>query len=276
MRIAFTKMHGLGNDFLVFDATAAPIPLTSTQIQWLADRHFGVGCDQLLFVETSDKPGVDFRYRIFNADGQEVQQCGNGARCFARFVHDRGLTDKDTLVVETKAGLIYPHIQANGEVTVDMGPPRFEPAAIPFLATEIALQYSLTSGTDTYNVGVVSMGNPHAVLMVETVAKAPVASLGSQLTRHPAFPEGANISFLQICDRAHVKLRVYERGVGETLACGTGACAAVVIGQRWGYLDNAVTVELPGGHLHIGWAGPGTSVWMTGAAVCVFEGVIDL
>lgn len=276
MQIAFTKMHGLGNDFLVFDATIAPISLTPTQMRWLADRHFGVGCDQLLFVEASDKPGVDFRYRIFNADGNEVQQCGNGARCFARFVRDKGLTDKEALVVETQAGLIYPHIQPDGQVTVDMGPPRFAPAEIPFLATEIALQYPITVGTDTYSVGVVSMGNPHAVLLVETVDDAPVTNLGAQLTRHPAFPEGANIGFLQILNRTYAKLRVYERGVGETLACGTGACAAMVSGQRWGYLDTEVTVELPGGRLHIVWAGLETSVLMTGDAVRVFDGVIDL
>ncbi|OQW95186.1 MAG: diaminopimelate epimerase [Beggiatoa sp. IS2] len=276
MQIAFTKMHGLGNDFLVFDATVTPILLTQTQMRWLADRHFGVGCDQLLFVENSDKPGVDFRYRIFNADGHEVQQCGNGARCFARFVRDQGLTDKEALIVETKSGLIYPRIQPDGEITVDMGPPRFTPTEIPFLATEIALQYPISVGTDIYSVGVVSMGNPHAVLLVATVDNAPVVDLGAQLTQHPCFPEGTNIGFLQIINRAHVKLRVYERGVGETLACGTGACAAMVIGQRWGYLDTAVTVELPGGRLHIAWAGSETSVLMTGAAVRVFDGVIDL
>jgi diaminopimelate epimerase len=276
MQVRFTKMHGLGNDFVVFDAISTPLSLTVEQLRFLADRRFGIGCDQLLLVEASTIPGVDFRYRIFNADGQEVQQCGNGARCFARFVRDKGLTTKDKLVVETQAGLIYPRIQPNGEVIVNMGVPRFLPSQVPFYAEQVALQYPIVVGADTYHVGVVSIGNPHAVLMVDSVDTAPVATVGAQLTCHLRFPECTNVGFMQLVDSSHIRLRVYERGVGETLACGTGACAAVVVGRRLERLDTPVTVELPGGQLYIEWAGEEAPVWMTGPAVHVFEGMIEL
>jgi len=277
MQVNFTKMHGLGNDFIVFDAVNHPLSLTAPQLRALADRRLGIGCDQILVVEASNTPDVDFRYRIFNADGHEVQQCGNGARCFARFVRDKGLTNKDKLVVETQAGLIYTTLEANGNVTVDMGLPRFNPADIPFQAETMALQYPLQVDNETYHISAVSMGNPHAVLVVDAVDTAPVATLGVRLTAHAAFPQGCNVGFMQIIDAQHIRLRVFERGVGETLACGTGACAAVVTGARLGYLHRSVQVELSGGTLHIDWAGhEDASVWMTGPAIHVFEGNIEL
>lgn len=277
MPISFTKMHGLGNDFVIIDAITQTVSLSPEQLRQIAHRRLGIGCDQVLLVESSNTPGVDFRYRIFNADGHEVQQCGNGARCFARFVRDQGLTTQDQLVVETQAGLIYPRIEANGEITVNMGAPRFVPADIPFQVEQAAIQYPMTLGTQTYPIGVVSMGNPHAVLLVDSVDDAPVALLGTQLQAHPNFPESVNVGFMQIIHPTQIHLRVYERGVGETLACGTGACAAVVIGQRWGHLKSPVTVNLPGGTLKIEWSGLEQSpVFMTGPAIRVFEGIIEL
>jgi len=277
MRIPFTKMHGLGNDFVVFDATVKPLSLSAEQIRWIAHRHFGIGCDQVLLVDASNEPEIDFCYRIFNADGGEVQQCGNGARCFARFVRDKGLTNKDHLVVKTQAGLIYPRLNSNGEVTVNMGIPRLQPVEIPFIAEHSAVQYPIEVEGNEYKISVVSMGNPHAVLIVDSVATAPVATLGAQLERHLRFPERVNVGFMQMIHRQQIRLRVYERGVGETLACGTGACAAVVAGQRLGSLDTLVTVELPGGRLQIEWNGDCQSpVLMTGPAIQVFEGMIDL
>jgi diaminopimelate epimerase len=277
MELQFTKMHGLGNDFVVIDAIHQSVNLTPGQIRFIADRHFGVGCDQLLLVEAPTREGVDFTYRIFNADGGEVEQCGNGARCFARFVREHGLTDKDRLTVATRAGIITLQIEADGQVTVDMGVPVFEPAAIPFQAEAQADAYplELADGT-TVELGVVSMGNPHAVLRVEDVDTAPVNELGPQIESHPRFPQRVNVGFMQIVDRGHVRLRVYERGAGETLACGTGACAAVVVGRQRGWLDDKVTVSLPGGDLHIRWAGPDEPVRMTGPAVSVFEGRMTL
>lgn len=277
MELQFTKMHGLGNDFVVIDAIHQSVNLTPGQIRFIADRHFGVGCDQLLLVEAPTREGVDFTYRIFNADGGEVEQCGNGARCFARFVREHGLTDKDRLTVATRAGIITLQIEADGQVTVDMGVPVFEPAAIPFQAGAQADAYplELADGT-TVELGVVSMGNPHAVLRVEDVDTAPVNELGPQIESHPRFPQRVNVGFMQIVDRGHVRLRVYERGAGETLACGTGACAAVVVGRQRGWLDDKVTVSLPGGDLHIRWAGPDEPVRMTGPAVSVFEGRMTL
>jgi diaminopimelate epimerase len=276
MPLKFTKMHGLGNDFVVFDAINQSLALTPAQVRFLADRRFGIGCDQLLLVERAEQPGVDFRYRIFNADGSEVQQCGNGARCFARFVRDKGLTDKDAIVVETASGIITLHIEADGQVRVNMGKPNFSPASLPFLAEAEQLVYELELGEETLSIGAVSMGNPHAVLQVEDVERAPVAELGSRLESHPRFPERVNAGFMQVLDSGAIRLRVYERGAAETLACGTGACAAVAVGRRWGLLGDDVRVSLPGGELTIRWAGEGEDLWMIGPATSVFEGTIEL
>ena len=276
MRLRFTKMHGLGNDFVVFDGISQSVSLNPEQLRFIADRHFGVGCDQILLVEKSGRPDVDFRYRIFNADGGEVQQCGNGARCFVRFVHEKGLTTKRSIRVETAAGIIVPRLEEDGQVSVDMGPPRFEPAEIPFVAEARALTYPLQVGADSVEISALSMGNPHAVLVVPDADTAPVQELGPRIEPHPRFPERVNVGFMQIADRGHVKLRVYERGAGETLACGTGACAAAVAGMTRGLLDAVVEVQTRGGPLTIRWDGPGHSVFMTGPAVSVFEGEIEL
>lgn len=276
MELTFTKMHGLGNDFVVIDATSQPIELTMEQIRFLADRRLGVGCDQVLLVERPRQPEVDFTYRIFNADGGEVEQCGNGARCFARYVRDQGLTRKDHIPVATAAGVITLHIEADGQITVDMGMPIFEPADIPFAADAQAEVYALEVEATQVEVSVISMGNPHAVMRVEQVDKAPIASLGPRIESHARFPRRVNVGFMQVVDRQHIRLRVYERGVGETLACGSGACAAVVVGRQRGWLDDKVTVSLPGGILKIQWSGEGQPVLMTGPAVSVFEGRIRL
>ena len=276
MEISFTKMHGLGNDFVVVDATSQPIELSMEQIRFLADRRFGVGCDQVLLVEPPRQLNVDFTYRIFNADGGEVEQCGNGARCFARYVLDHGLTRKTDIAVATRAGVITLHVEADGQITVNMGMPEFEPEEIPFQAEQRTEVYPLKLETAEVEVGVVSMGNPHAVLQVEQVDTAPVSSLGPQIEAHERFPRRVNVGFMQVVDRQHIRLRVYERGAGETLACGTGACAAVVIGRQRGWLDDKVTVSLPGGNLKIQWSGEGHSVMMTGPAVSVFEGRVRL
>ncbi|MBK9351860.1 MAG: diaminopimelate epimerase [Sulfuritalea sp.] len=276
MRIRFTKMHGLGNDFVVLDAINQAFVPTPAQARWLADRHFGVGCDQLLIVEKPDTPGVDFRYRIFNADGGEVEQCGNGARCFVRFVHEQGLTDKREIRVETRSGLIAPRLEADGQVTVDMGAPRFAPAEIPFVSdTDDAVQPLEVDG-QTVEISAVSMGNPHAVQVVADVDAAPVATQGPLIESHPRFPRRVNAGFMQVVDRHAIRLRVYERGTGETLACGTGACAAVVAGIRRGLLDSPVRVATRGGELSIAWAGSGTPVMMTGPATTVFSAEIEL
>lgn len=269
-------MHGLGNDFVVFDAVTRPVVLTPARVQRIADRRFGVGCDQVLLVERAHGHDADFRYRIFNADGAEVEQCGNGARCFARFVHDKRLTSKDEIAVETLAGLVHPRIEANGQVTVDMGVPRLEPREVPFDAPKRQPTYDLNVDGQTLAVSVLSMGNPHAVQVVEDVARAPVITQGPVIERHPRFPKHVNAGFMQVIDRGHIRLRVFERGVGETLACGTGACAAVVVGRLRGLLDERVRVSLPGGDLEIAWHGEGQPVWMTGPAATVFEGSIDL
>ena len=276
MLLKFTKMHGLGNDFVVIDAVSQSVALTSEQVRFIADRHFGVGCDQLLLVERARSPGVDFSYRIYNADGGEVEQCGNGARCFMRFVRDAGLTDKNELVVETRCGIIRPRMEADGQVTVDMGVPRTRPDEVPFIAEHEALSYPLLVDGQQIEVGVVSMGNPHAVLRVDDVTRAPVAALGPKIEAHERFPNRVNAGFMQIVDRTHVRLRVFERGVGETLACGSGACAAVVVGRLQGLLDDKVSVELPGGRLLINWRGNGAEVRMTGPATRVFEGHMEL
>ncbi len=276
MRLHFTKMHGLGNDFVVIDAISQPVEFAAAQIRAIADRHFGVGFDQLLLVEAPTTRATDFRYRIFNADGGEVEQCGNGARCFARFVRDRGLTDKSLIRVETAAGSIQLSLEADGQVTVDMGEPRLEPAAIPFLARTRAEHYPIAVADMALRIGAVSMGNPHAVLVVENADSAPMERVGPLLELHERFPNRANVGFMEIVTRNHIRLRVFERGVGETLACGSGACAAVVVGRVQGLLDETVRVDLPGGSLQIRWQGEGGAVLMTGPATRVFEGWIEL
>jgi diaminopimelate epimerase len=276
MWIEFAKMHGLGNDFVVIDAIHQAVRFDSERIRFLADRHFGIGCDQVLLVEPSDGPDADFRYRIFNADGGEVEQCGNGARCFARFVRDQGLTDRDEIRVRTAAGIIRPRLEPDGQVTVDMGAPRFAPAEIPFRAEAEAPEYRFDVEGRSLSLGVVSMGNPHAVLRVDDSDAAPVEDLGPIVEHHARFPRRVNVGFMQVLEDSHIRLRVYERGVGETLACGTGACAAVAVGRRRGWLAERVRVDLPGGSLRIRWAGAGTPVYMTGPAVRVFEGRVSL
>ena len=276
MRLPFTKMQGAGNDFVVLDGVSRPIDLSPDQYRAIADRHFGVGCDQILLVEPPTGPEMDFRYRIFNADGGEVQQCGNGARCFVRFVHEKGLTPKREIRVETASGIIVPKLEADGRVTVDMGPPRFEPAVVPFDASSRQKTYTLDVAGRELEISVLSMGNPHAVWLVDDVDTAPVAELGPLIERHPRFPERVNAGFMQIVGRDEIRLRVFERGSGETLACGTGACAAAVAGMTRGLLDAAVTVHARGGDLTLRWAGEGQSVFLTGPAVTVFHGEIEL
>jgi diaminopimelate epimerase len=274
--IPFSKMHGLGNDFVLIDAVRHPVSLTPEQIRFLADRHTGIGCDQLLVAEPARDARADFRYRIFNADGSEAEQCGNGARCFARFVRDHGLTDKDRLVLETRGGLLHTQLLDGNLVTVEMGIPRLEAAAVPFITQAPGPVYTLDVDGGQIEINVVSMGNPHAVLLVDDVTRAAVERLGPLIERHERFPQRVNVGFMEIEDRAHIRLRVYERGAGETLACGSGACAAVVAGRQRGLLDDRVSVELPGGHLLIQWEGDGQSVAMTGPATLVFEGTIAL
>ncbi|MDP2784643.1 MAG: diaminopimelate epimerase [Sulfurimicrobium sp.] len=276
MLLKFTKMHGLGNDFVVIDGFSRNISLSGEQFRFLADRHFGVGCDQILLVEKPTHTDADFRYRIFNADGGEVEQCGNGARCFVRFVHDKGLTGKTAIRVETASGIIEPRLEADGQVTVNMGPPRFEPKEIPFTADKRALTYPLPVGDKIIDISAISMGNPHAVQVVDHIDYAPVAEQGTLIENHPAFPARVNAGFMQVVDRTHIKLRVFERGSGETLACGTGACAAVVAGITRELLDARVQVSTRGGELTIRWAGGDQPVWMTGPAVTVFEGEINV
>jgi diaminopimelate epimerase len=268
-------MHGLGNDFVVIDAISQSVSLDAGQVRALADRHTGIGCDQLLLIEAAHTGESDFFYRIFNADGGEVQQCGNGARCFARYVRDRGLIDRDTIRVETLSGIISLQIEANGQVTVNMGIPNFEPAALPFTAVARADSYRLDDDPDTL-FSAVSMGNPHAVTFVDDIRTAPVAELGKYIESHPAFPQRVNAGFVQVVDRGHIRVRVFERGAGETLACGSGACAAMVVARQQGLVNDKVEVELQGGNLQISWAGEGEPVWMTGPATHVFEGQIDL
>ncbi|MDD3352984.1 diaminopimelate epimerase [Zoogloea sp.] len=274
--LSFSKMQGLGNDFVMIDAVRQEILLTETLVRQLADRHFGVGCDQLLVVEPATQPGVDFRYRIFNADGGEVEQCGNGARCFARFVFDQGLTDKREIRVETKRGIITPRLEADGNVTVDMGVPVLNPADVPFISDSDAYVQPLDVAGTRVAITAVSMGNPHAVQVVADVDTAPVGEQGPLIEHHPRFPARVNAGFLQVVDAHRVRLRVFERGAGETLACGTGACAAVVSGILRGLVVSPVTVETRGGELTIAWNGIGTPVLMTGPAVTVFSGQISL
>ena len=274
--IRFTKMHGLGNDFVVIDATNQQINLTNEQIRFIADRHFGIGCDQVLLIEAADSPDVDFIYRIFNADGSEVGQCGNGARCFARYVYDKGLTQKRDIRVKTASGLIIPNIEEDDQVTVNMGTPRFVPADIPIASTQQQTLYDIAINNTNVQFGAVSIGNPHAVITVDNIDEAPVEQLGPILENHAFFPERANIGFMQVMNRQHLRLRVFERGAGETLACGTGACAAMVVARQQNLIDSKTTVTLPGGDLSISWQGDDTPVMMTGPADYVYEGKITL
>jgi len=272
--IKFTKMQGAGNDFMVIDGIHQNIQLSTAQIKNLAHRQFGIGFDQLLLVESSNI--ADFKYRIFNADGSEVAQCGNGARCFVRFVVDQQLTDKHEIRVETASGIIMPKLESNGLVTVNMGAPRFNVEQIPFVAEAVANTYLLDVDGEQIEISAVSMGNPHAVQIVSDVETAPVQTLGSKIETHPRFPERVNAGFMQIMDMHHIKLRVFERGSGETLACGTGACAAAVAGIQRGLLQSPVSVTARGGELHIAWQGGDAPVMMTGPALTVFTGEIDL
>ena len=280
MKIRFTKMHGLGNDFVVLDAIGQNFVPNPAQARFLADRHFGVGCDQILVVEKSAQDSVDFRYRIFNADGGEVEQCGNGARCFVRYVIDHSLTSKREIKVETRSGIIALRFEDNGEVSVNMGIPRFAPSEIPFISplgemSDAVLQ-PLRIGEHDVDISLVSMGNPHAVQVVTNIDTAPVAAYGPLIETHARFPQRINAGFMQVLDRHAIKLRVHERGAGETLACGTGACAAAVVGIRRGLLDSPVRVSMRGGALSIAWNGAGQPVLMTGPATTVFEGEIEI
>ena len=274
--INFTKMQGLGNDFVVIDAINQHITLTSEQIRFMSNRHFGIGFDQLLLVEKPVSDNADFKYRIFNADGSEVGQCGNGARCFARFVRDKKLSGKDEICVDTNSGQLLLRFTEQDLITVNMGIPKHNPIEIPLLAEQELMLYKVAVNDENISFGAVSMGNPHAVIQVENVENAPVNSLGNILENHTIFPERANIGFMQIINKKAIKLRVYERGAAETLACGSGACAAVVIGIEQNLLDNDVGVELPGGDLNISWSGRGEPVLMTGPACHVFDGTITL
>ena len=272
----FTKMHGLGNDFVVIDAINQAVNLSPEQIRFMADRHFGVGFDQLLLVEKPESANADFKYRIFNADGSEVSQCGNGARCFARFVREKGLFAGDEIIVDTDSGQLVLTLSDNDSVTVNMGIPKHKPTEIPLRADQEAQAYSVEINGESVEFGAVSMGNPHAIIQVDDVNLAPVAELGKTLESHALFPERANIGFMQLINRQRIKLRVYERGAGETLACGSGACAAVVVGIGQNLLANEVTADLLRGQLRISWAGRGQPVFMTGPARTVFDGKIAL
>jgi len=274
-RVKFTKMQGLGNDFMVVDAIHQTVEFTEDKIRQWSDRHFGIGFDQLLVVENATQPDVDFRYRIFNADGSEVQQCGNGARCFARFVYDKDLTDKTEITVETASGVIVLYVEDSGWIRVNMGAPNFEPSSLPFDVASMQEEYALPVLGETLLIGAVSMGNPHAVLPVDDIQSAPVEKFGAAVESHASFPERVNVGFAQKVDNSHIRLRVYERGAAETLACGTGACAAMVVLRQWQQVADEVTVSLPGGDLLIQWDGKTNSpVWMSGPAITVFEGEI--
>jgi diaminopimelate epimerase len=281
MKIRFTKMHGLGNDFVMIDAISQQINITPERARFIADRHFGVGCDQILIVEAPTRPDADFKYRIFNSDGSEVENCGNGARCFAVFVRMRKLTGNHVIRAETAKGILILKLVDKNNVTVDMGEPQLAPSAIPFLANSQSTHYKLSLDSDLLTtrellIGAVSMGNPHAVTCVADVTQYPVATLGPLIETHACFPNRVNAGFMSIVNRNEINLRVYERGVGETLACGTGACAAVVVGRLQSLLDETVTVNLPGGSLEISWPGPGHSVLMTGPTATVFHGQLRI
>jgi diaminopimelate epimerase len=282
MLLRFTKMHGLGNDFVLLDLISQSITIREDQIRALADRRLGVGFDQLLIVEPPDDPETDFKYRIFNADGTEAEQCGNGARCFLRFVRDRGLTTKTQIRLGTNTGVIEARLEADGNITIDMGAPILEPSRIPFIAEKANITYALDVATplcrtaSTVEISSISVGNPHAVLVVESVDDAPVGQLGPLIENHQRFPQRVNVGFMQIVSRNQIRLRVFERGVGETRACGTGACAAVVAGRLRGLLDETVNVSLAGGNLSISWAGDNSPILMTGPASRVYEGRLHI
>ena len=283
MTLRFTKMHGAGNDFVVIDAINQTVNLTSDQWRDIANRRFGIGADQILIVEKPTMPGVDFRYRIFNADGSEVEQCGNGARAFVKFVVEKGLTEHREILVETMSGVIRPRLEDDGRISVDMGAPIFDPERVPFDPAGLtskqqsaATLWNISVGADAREFVVLSMGNPHAVQLVDDVDTAPVSEEGPLIENHACFPRRVNAGFMQVVDRQHIRLRVFERGAGETLACGTGACAAVVAGIQLGLLDSPVAVTTRGGELSIAWDGEQTSVTLTGPAVSVFEGTIDI
>ncbi|MBO1255879.1 diaminopimelate epimerase [Alteromonas sp. 5E99-2] len=276
MQLNFSKMHGLGNDFMMIDGVTQNVFLSPDKIRQLADRNFGIGFDQLLLVEPPYNPEQDFHYRIFNADGGEVEQCGNGARCFASFVKMKGLINRNKIAVSTKVGNIVLYVEKDGQVTVNMGVPKFDPAAIPLQANKEEKTYLLRVEDKTLFFGAASMGNPHCVLEVEDTDTADVETIGPLLTAHERFPKGVNVGFMQVVSRSKIKLRVFERGVGETQACGTGACAAVAIGQIQGKLDRDVSVTLPGGTLNIRWNGPGSVLKMTGPTKHVFDGQLQL
>lgn len=275
MKYKFTKMHGLGNDFVLIDCVNQSVQLSPEQLRYLANRRLGIGCDQILLVEKA-KNNADFRYRIFNSDGSEVEQCGNGARCFVRYVYDQGMTQKKEIRVETLGGIIVPKLEANGEVTVNMGIPKFEPQEIPFIAEKRMLTYLLDVDKKQIEFSILSMGNPHAVQIVEDINHSPILAEGTLIENHSRFPQHVNAGYMQVVNREHINLRVYERGVGETLSCGTGACAAVVAGITRGLLDSTVKVSTIGGNLRICWEGENNPVWMTGPAISVFDGEIEL
>ncbi len=276
MQLKFTKMHGTGNDFVVFDAISQNINLSPAQLRLIGNRHLGVGCDQILLLEKSYRPDIDFYYRIFNSDGNEIEQCGNGARCIGHFARFKQLTQKSDIQVETKGGIIRLHLQPDNDVVVNMGEPRFEPVDIPFVSEKREMIYSLTVGKESREITALSMGNPHAVQFVSDIDQAAVATEGPIIERHSRFPSGVNAGFVQIITPDKIRARVFERGVGETLACGTGACAAVVAGRLHGVLNSKVEVEMPGGTLLVSWAGEGQPVYLSGPAVVVFEGEIEL
>lgn len=275
MKYKFTKMHGLGNDFVLIDCINQSVQLSQEQLRYLANRRLGIGCDQILLVEKA-KSNADFRYRIFNSDGSEVEQCGNGARCFIRYVYDQGMTQKKEIRVETLGGIIVPKLETNGEVTVNMGVPKFEPQEIPFVAKKRMLTYLLDIDEKQIEFSILSMGNPHAVQIVEDINQSPILVEGALIENHPRFPQHVNAGYMQVVNRKHINLRVYERGVGETLSCGTGACAAVVAGITRGLLDSAVKVSTIGGNLSVFWEKENNPVWMTGPAISVFDGEIEL
>jgi len=276
MKLHFTKMQGLGNDFVVIDGTQSTLQFNSQQLAKLTDRHFGIGCDQVLLLQNSETNDADFKFRIFNSDGSEVEQCGNGARCMAHYIYEKGLSEQRPLRLATSATCMELESLGESHYRIAMGEPIFTPNKIPFKQPNEAASYQLALADDHIEIGAVSLGNPHCVIQVSNVADANCNTLGKQITRHPQFPKGCNVGFMQIVARDHIKLRVYERGAGETLACGSGACAAVVVGIRQGFLDKHVRVELSGGELQIDWEGPGMSVYMSGPAENVFEGTIVL
>lgn len=275
MKYKFTKMHGLGNDFVLIDCVNQSVHFSTEQLRYLANRRLGIGCDQILLVEKTESD-ADFRYRIFNSDGREIEQCGNGARCFVRYVYDKGMTQKKEIRVETLGGIIVPKLETNGEVTVNMGIPKFEPKEIPFIAEKRMLTYLLDVDERQIEFSILSMGNPHAVQVVEDINHSPILAEGSLIEKHSRFPKHVNAGYMQVVNREHINLRVYERGAGETLSCGTGACAAVVAGIIRGLLDSTVKVSTIGGNLSICWKGGNNPVWMTGPAISVFDGEIEL